>query len=239
MGAVLAAGRPAVLSHRDGAALWELPDFTSPHVEVTLPELGGRAQPGIRVHRTRRLPPEERTILRGVPVTTVERLMVDLAAVISPRHLRDVLVEAERKRLVDHRMMRRTLEGSAGRRGIRVLRRMVDQLTPAFAETRSPFEVDFLEFCRKQTLPEPQVNVWVSGYLVDAYWPDANLVVELDSYEFHRDRRAFERDRAEIADLKLAGIDAIPITYRRLSTEPTKVASVIRHELAKPHTPTP
>ena len=215
MGAVLAAGRPAVLSHRDGAALWELPDFTSPHVEVTLPELGGRAQPGIRVHRT-----------------TVERLMVDLAAVISPRHLRDVLVEAERKRLVDHRMMRRTLEGSAGRRGIRVLRRMVDQLTPAFAETRSPFEVNFLEFCRKQTLPEPQVNVWVSGYLVDAYWPDANLVVELDSYEFHRDRRAFERDRAEIADLKLAGIDAIPITYRRLSTEPTKVASVIRHDRA-------
>jgi hypothetical protein len=158
--------------------------------------------------------------------------MVDLAAVIAPRHLRNAYVEAERKGLLDHHAMLGVIEDSTGRRGIRVLRRLVNELTPAVARTRSPFEVDFLGFCRVQNLPEPLVNVWVSGYLVDAYWPDANLVVELDSYEFHRGRHAFERDRAEIGDLKLIGIDAIPVTHRRLANEPANVAKVIRNALA-------
>ena len=197
MAAVLAAGRAAVLSHRDAAALWELADFTGPDVEVTVPELGGRSRPGIRIHRTRRLPPVQRTAVRGIPVTAVERTMLDLAAVIAPRHLRDAYVESERKGVLDYHAMGRILADGNGRRGLPALRRSFNELTPAFARTLSNLEVRFLDFCRDEVLPEPLVNVWVSGYLVDAYWPDANLVVEVDSYEYHRGRQPFERDRAE------------------------------------------
>jgi very-short-patch-repair endonuclease len=237
LAAVLAAGRAAVLSHRDAAALWEIADFTGPDVEVTLPELGGRFRAGIRIHRTRRLPPVERSVVRGIPVTAVERTMLDLAAVIAPRHLRDAYVEGERKGLVDHDTMERILADGNGRRGLRVLSGIFDEVTPTLARTLSPLEVRFLDFCRDHGLPEPHVNVWVSGYLVDACWPDADVVVELDSYEYHRGRVSFERDRAEIGDLKLNGIDVIPVTSRRLAREPTKVAAAIRSALHSTTTP--
>jgi len=159
--------------------------------------------------------------------------MVDLAAVIAPRHLRDAFVEAERKRLLDHDAMAGLLADGGGRRGLRSLRRIFNEVTPAFGRTLSPLEVRFLDFCREERLPEPLVNVWVSGYLVDAYWPDANLVIELDSYEFHRGRYPFERDRAKIGDLKLAGIDVIPVTDKRLTDQGTAVAETIRKALTK------
>jgi very-short-patch-repair endonuclease len=107
----------------------------------------------------------------------------------------------------------------------------------ALARARSALETRFLEFCREESFPEPLVNVWVQGYLVDAYWPDANLVVELDSWEFHRGRDSFERDRAKIVDLRLAGVDVAPITDRRLTYERDKVASVIRQALNAPPGP--
>lgn len=231
LAAVLATSRDAVLSHRDAAVLWGIADFTGGDIEVTLPGLGGRSQPGIRIHRTRRLRGEERTVVRGIPVTSVERLMIDLAGTIAPRHLREAYIEARRQGLVDASLMNRLMAGGGGRRGIGVVRQMLSDDREALARTRSPLEVRFLDFCREEGLPEPLVNVWVGGYLVDAYWPDANLVVELDGYAYHRGRDAFERDRAKIGDLRLAGIGVIPVTHRRLATERAKIASVIRNAL--------
>ena len=73
----------------------------------------------------------------------------------------------------------------------------------------------------------------VGGYLVDAYWPVARLVVELDSYEFHSDREAFERDRRKIADLRLAGYEVLPITHRQLDREPAWVVDTVRTHLRR------
>ena len=59
-------------------------------------------------------------------------------------------------------------------------------------------------------------NVDVLGHEVDALWPAARLIVELDSWEFHSHRAAFERDRARDADSLLAGYRTIRVTHRRL-----------------------
>ena len=234
MAAVLATGPDAVLSHRDLAALHEIVDFTSGAIEVTLPRLGSRVRPGIRIHRTRRLGDDERTVVRGIPATTVERLMIDLAATISRRHLRRAYLEARRKDLIDLDRLDHALANSHGRRGIRSLRRICADDSDGFVRARSPLEVDFLRFCRQERIPEPQVNVWVGGYLVDAYWPDAALVVELDSWEYHRDRDAFERDRERITELRALGITVMPITHRRLARSRPRVASLIRRAVSTP-----
>jgi very-short-patch-repair endonuclease len=62
----------------------------------------------------------------------------------------------------------------------------------------------------------PQTNVVLHGYLVDAVWPEQKLVVEVDGWPFHRDRDAFENDRARDAVLVAHGYRVIRITARQL-----------------------
>jgi very-short-patch-repair endonuclease len=68
----------------------------------------------------------------------------------------------------------------------------------------------------------------VEGYEVDAYWPEHKLVVELDSWEFHRGRTAFERDRERDAVLQAAGYRVVRITWRRLTEHPTQTAALLK-----------
>lgn len=231
--AVLAAGPEAVLSHRDAAALWELAELTQPKVEVTLPRLGGRARPGIRIRRTRRLEDRERALKDGIPVTTVARTLLDLAAIVSRRHLREAYDNAERHDLLDVGELRELVETTTGRRGLSAIRRLLARDLESAARSRSALEVEFAIFCRESGLPEPIMNAYVGGYEVDAYWPDSRLVVELDGYEYHRGREAFERDRAKVGDLAELGIEVLPLTHRRLRSAPSRVATTLRAAVAK------
>jgi very-short-patch-repair endonuclease len=79
----------------------------------------------------------------------------------------------------------------------------------------------------------PLTNVLVDGFLVDAHWPEANLVVELDGYEFHHDRAAFERDHAKLGRMRLAGYEVLPLTYRQVTEEPAWVIGAVRSLLAR------
>ncbi len=63
---------------------------------------------------------------------------------------------------------------------------------------------------------------------VDALWPGAKLIVELDSWEFHQHRAAFEGDRDRDVDHLLAGYRTVRVTHRRLSEEPERLAAQIR-----------
>src|SRR3954454_3168618 len=96
MAAVLAAGPGTVLSHRPAAALWGL--RKSDAVEVTT--LRRIRRPGIRAHQWS-LPADERTTRDGIPVTTVARTLLDLAAVVTQHELEHALNEAEYQRRSD------------------------------------------------------------------------------------------------------------------------------------------
>ena len=75
------------------------------------------------------------------------------------------------------------------------------------------------------------MNVPVEGYEVDAFWPAARLVVELDGWGFHKTRGAFERDRARDAALLVAGYRVVRATYRQLRDEPAGLAATVRNLL--------
>lgn len=85
--------------------------------------------------------------------------------------------------------------------------------------TRSELERAFLDLCRDHGLPTPEVNTILHGFEVDALFRSANLVVELDSYAYHRTRRSFEEDRARDLALKFHGIDVIRLTHRALGPD--------------------
>ena len=72
----------------------------------------------------------------------------------------------------------------------------------------------------------------VLGHETDAFWPASSLVVEMDSFEFHGHRAAFERDRTRDAALQAAGYRVIRLTHRRLEREGPAVAAQLREILA-------
>jgi hypothetical protein len=179
------------------------------------------------------LRPEEATVHEGIPVTTVARTLFDFAEVAPYEELKRGAEAADRRNLLRLRELESICERGRGRRALRPVRRLLTELG-APAEGRSPLEIRFAEFLRKHGLPAPAQNVLVLGHEVDALWPAAKLIVELDSWEHHGHRAAFERDRARDPKLLLAGYRTIRITHRRLDEEARQVAAELRALLAQP-----
>jgi hypothetical protein len=217
MAAVLACGPDAVLSHRSGAALHDLRPIPGGNIDVTA--RNRHVHPRIRCHRARSLPQQDRTTIDAIPVTSIERTLLDIAPAYSQQRLRSTLEAAQRRDLIDSRRFEALLARSRGHRGRSPLKRALAELHDEAPWTQSRLERDFLELVRDAGLPEPLTNVFVDGELVDVYWPAHNLVVELDSYDYHRDRRSFEDDRRKDAKHLLAGRRSIRVTGTRLAHE--------------------
>jgi very-short-patch-repair endonuclease len=223
--AVLACGPGALLSHWDAAALWGLRP-TSRRVRHVTAMRSRHSREGIVVHRVRRLHEDDGAVEHGIPLTAVPRTLLDLAELVPMSGLERAWEQAERLRLLDVRAVERLLARSNGRHGRRALGELVDQaLEPP--PTRSDFERDFLDLCRRANIPRPAVNAMVDGYEVDMLWNEQKLIVELDSWRDHGTRAGFEQDRERDAVLQLAGYRIPRITYRRLRREPDAVAGTV------------
>jgi very-short-patch-repair endonuclease len=225
--AVLACGPEAVLSHRSAARLWGIRPDNRRDVDVTVVSRGAHRRKGIHPHSVRRLDPRDITKLDGIPVTALPRTLLDLAEVAPRDHVIKALTEAERKGIIDLRELEATMERSPGRRGRKPLREILGDAVIE-PHTREEFEHRFFQLVHEAGLPRPQVNVLVEGKLVDAYWPDAKLIVELDSWAHHRHRKAFEDDREWSTVLTLADYRVIRITWRQLTKEPAKLVQRLR-----------
>jgi predicted transcriptional regulator of viral defense system len=129
MAAVLTCGAEAVLSHQAAVALWDLrPRGTGP-VDVTVPGRKKRGQRGIRVHNVRALADAGRTLLDGIPVTSLPRTLLDYAEVARPQRLRLALEAAERQGLLDLRAIEELLARSPGRRSRAALKAALAELS--------------------------------------------------------------------------------------------------------------
>lgn len=232
MAAVLAGGPDALLSHRSAAALWELRPPPAGPIDVSVPGRSRKGQPGIRFHNVRSLHADDRARVDGIPVTAVHRTLLDFAEVADRQRLRHAIEEAERRELFDLNAIDALLARSPGRRGQKLLSATVAQVRGPVPWTRSEFERAFLALIREAGLPEPQTNVIVEGHLVDCWWPAERLVVELDSFRWHKTRRSFEDDRLKGAKLQVAGIAPLQLTERRVRFEPRAVLSDVARMLS-------
>jgi very-short-patch-repair endonuclease len=214
LAAVLACGSRAALSHRSAANVWGLrPNAT--HVEVTV-AMGGAGVPGVRVHRSRMLEPNDFTVRDGIPVTSLARTLLDLSAVVRAPELLNAIDRAERLGLFDLTAVVEVLERSRGRKGARALRRAVAAYRPS--TQKSELERRFKQLLEEAAdIPSPSFNALVDGetgtHEVDAFWPDDRLAVQVDGFAFHRTRRDRERDAASDADLELAGHRVLRLTW--------------------------
>ncbi|HEX6602220.1 MAG TPA: hypothetical protein VF030_06210 [Solirubrobacterales bacterium] len=151
------------------------------------------------------------------------RTLLDLAIRARPEQLDRLLERAEELDLLDVRAVDNVLDRAGGHRGRGRLRRALALYQPDLTFTRSRFEQQFRRRVHAAGLPAPSMNFNVEGYELDAYWPELRFAVELDLFETHGSRAAFERDRLRQEELKLLGIEMIRITRPRLLREPEAV----------------
>ncbi|HTX32426.1 MAG TPA: type IV toxin-antitoxin system AbiEi family antitoxin domain-containing protein [Solirubrobacteraceae bacterium] len=231
MAAVLAGGPDAVLSHRAAVELWELRPGSSGRIDVTVPGRTRRGQRGIRVHNVRRLHPDDRDVVDGIPVTSVHRALLDYAEIARHQQLRLGIEAAERREIFDLRQLEALYARARGRRGVKALKAVVAELRGPAPWTQSELERRFLALLREHGFPEPATNVLIHGFLADCWWPEARLVVEIDGYEFHKSRKQFEENRLRDTKLQLEGIRVLRVTQARIEFGTAELLSDLRRAL--------
>ena len=199
--AVLALGPTAALSHTTAAALWRIRHTTERTIHVTLGSTTRRhAPPNVIVHRTTHA---ETTTRNHLPLTSVARTLRDAGTLIPERERHEMLHQADQRWGVTPRQIQAVL--GRGRPGAARLRSALEDRLPAALLTRSRHERAFLHLCHDAGLPLPLVNQTVAGLEVDFYFPSHDLIVEIDSLDFHGSPRAIRRDHERDAHLRLHG----------------------------------
>ena len=174
-------------------------------------------------------------------MTSVPRMLLDLAIRARPEQIDRLLERAEELELLDLHAVEDVLDRAGGHRGRGRLRRAIALYQPDPSFTRSRFEKSFRRRVIAAGLPGPSMNFNVEGYELDAYWSDLRFVVELDLFETHGTRAAFERDHVRQEELKLLGVEMIRVTRPRFQREPEAVirnlAALLQRRRIESHRP--
>lgn len=234
--ALLACGAGAVISGLSALHLWGIAEAGPPDVEVTVAARHCRKRPGIRLRRVDVIPRREVRRRHGLPVVFPARALIDYAAEASPDELGDAVAEARYKRLIEDGELEAALKRASKRRGSAQMRAwLTDEAGPAI--TRSRAERRFRKLLQEAQLPEPVVNVRVGGYVPDFLWPDEKVVLEVDGWDTHRHRHAFERDRKKDRILSDAGYHVIRVTWRHFTEESLALIAHIARMLDRRRAP--
>jgi hypothetical protein len=186
----------------------------------------------VRCHRTRHPDRLGTTLIDAIPVTTIERTLLDCSVGEPHARVLALLEAAERRNILDGRTIRAEIDDSPGHRGTARLARALAEVADMPPDLRSGLEAALLALTRGAGLPDPATNVVVAGVPVDAHWPQYNLVVEVDGWRWHRSRRSFEEDRRRTNRLQLAGLTVLRFTDTQVDTDPQGVAAEIRRAIA-------
>ncbi len=231
MAALLWAGDEALASHRTGAAINGIAgQFEGIEITTT----GSVRASDLIVHRRVFWLPGDATSVNGIPVTSVERTIVDLASVAPRRRVERSLDAALLLPAVSIETISRRLEATArqGRNGTTRLRGLLAERVAERNPIESPLERDFLSLVRERRMPEPvaQYPVMVDGHIVarlDFAYPELKLGIELDGYAFHSSREAFERDRHRLTTLGNEGWRILVFTRKQVNDHPVYVEKAV------------
>jgi hypothetical protein len=236
--ACLSIGPDAVVSHRAAARLQGVHLTGDIPVELTVPRRSMPRRRPIELHRSLDLDGTHVEWIRGIPVTRVHRLLVDLGAVLP-----DALVSSALEQLIASRRLtassaRAFLDHLArrGRDGVGTLRRVLDERALGDQVSDSGLEERAAKLCRDAGIELPLFQFWVelggSWRRLDFCYPDRKIAIEIDGYEAHSSRSAFEDDRVRGNDLEVEGWLVLHFTWHQIVHRPAYVAAVIRRALA-------
>ena len=182
---VLIAGEGAALSHEACAELYEVRRWRASLIDVVVPS-DRRPKTSARIHRTT-LHPDDVTVYKGIPCTTIARLVVDLTDHLTSWEITNVIHEAVHRNLFDLEATLAAIERGKGR-SIEAAKKAVQLHLDGSAGARSKNELKVLIDLERRKLPEPKFNTHLNGYEVDYHWPALKLAIELDGPGHDRER---------------------------------------------------
>jgi hypothetical protein len=114
-----------------------------------------------------------------------------MAGRVAPTRLYRLLDQVELQGLTDYASLDALARAHSGHKGAGELLGALRAHHAGTDTTKSDLEALFLGLCHEHGLPTPRVNHTVAAKEVDFLFPDDRLVVETDSWRFHKTRQAF------------------------------------------------
>lgn len=235
MAACLWAGPGAVASHRTAAALLDLPGFNPGIVEITTNRR--LSAPGIIVHRCLMNARIDTSTCDGIPVTAAHRTIIDLCAVSSPERVERALDAVLVRGLGEVGFMWRQLNrlGSVGRRGVRQLRAMLSERTKRVHHAGSDSETALHQLLKRAGITDwaPQIEIVDGAFTArpDVVFEEVGLVVEIDSWTWHADKRSRRADARRQNHLERLGLTVLRFFREDVLHDPGYVLGEIRATL--------
>ena len=209
--------------------MWEFDGFDLDTIEIWTPR---RLQSSRVKSREGDIPISDLTEIDAIPVTRVERTLIDLAAVEDIDKLEDALDSALRRRLTTLNRLRFKVRAAEGRRGIGKLRSLLAERDERGRPSASRFETRLNRLLIKSGLPAVrEFKIWDGGEFVarvDFCFPEGELIVEADGFRWHSGRRAWQRDRERRNQLTAMGWRVIRATWDDLTRHPEELIERIR-----------
>ncbi len=218
--AQLAGGPESFLSHRIAAGVWGLREISTRRIDVTVPRIRARPRPGLLMHRTRDPPnPADLAIRNRLRISSVPRMLIELAPSEHPRELDRLITQAVRKRVFDLDAIEAALLRHRRCPGLGKLKTALAAYRPK-PERRSGFEIAFDEFLAQHPeIPDPMRNIHLGVWEIDCYWPQNRFAIELDGRAWHAAVRDAEKDRIKDTKLQREGIRVMRITELRFDQD--------------------
>lgn len=226
LAAVLAGGRGAFLSHQAAAVVHHfdirrvMPVVSTPHARH--PEIDG-----VTWHRTRRH--GDLVVVNKIPVTTKARTILDCAAVMPYEPYEPFVQDAVTSGRIQIDSLLAILDRRGGRgvAGTRKLRAALENgLVSADIESR--LELLVARIIDRARVPRPTRQHPVVGadgkqYLLDNFWPGANIAVEADGRRWHGNAEQARRTRARARAITATGIDLYVYGWAEATETPDDV----------------
>ena len=208
---------PVVFSHVSAALLWGLPLWRTPaQVHLVHPSRASARSDATVVRHTAHLDDDDVRIVAGVRVTSLERTLVDCAALLEPV-ARLVVADAALAAGADPEdVARRAHDARRTRHAVR-LRAVVEH---ADAGAESPLESASRFVVLRDGLPRPQTQVRVQTRLgavwSDWGWEEFSLLAEYDGRAKYSEQAAFMAEKRRHDALVEAGQRVIRVVAEDL-----------------------
>ena len=193
------------------------------------------AFPGVVVRRCHDLEKAHLGLVEGLPMTTIARTIVDLAATVSERNLGAILDDAVAAGVTTIEDVADVAAAVArrGKPGTQSLRSVLEmRIGPAYRGTPIERKGNALLLTIAGHTPSFEYPIpWRPDRRFDAAYPSRHLAIEWDSRRWHTQVAAFERDRVRDREAILHGWRVLRFTWEDVTQRPWHVIATVRQAL--------
>jgi len=224
-------GEDAALSHFSAARRWRLAVPEPPDVWLTVPyPRSPRCPPGVRIIRSKHMPPTAVRRIDDVPVLDAARTIVDLAAYLDRRALTALTLQALQREVCTYEEVTAWRKRLAGRPGMAELGAVLEEADPTFESILAAEFGKLVASAGIFLVPKFRLDLPDGRYVVcDFADPVARIDFEVDGFAYHSTPRQIAADRDR--DRRLLRARWVTVRYGAddIRRHPTRtIADVIR-----------